>query len=37
MNVHMLSFAEALAMVQDGRIKDAKTIIGLLLAAPHLR
>ena len=28
-----LPFAEALAMVHDGRIEDAKTIIGLLLAA----
>jgi ADP-ribose pyrophosphatase len=37
MNVHMLPLGEALAMVQDGRIKDAKTIIGLLLASPHLR
>ncbi len=37
MNVHMLPFAEALAMVGDGRIKDAKTIIGLLLAAPQCR
>lgn len=32
----LVSWAEALAMAQDGRIHDAKTLVGLLLAA-HLR
>lgn len=36
MNVHMIPFADALGMVRDGRIKDAKTIIGLQLAMPYL-
>jgi len=29
-------FAEALEMISDGRIEDAKTIIGLMLAAPRI-
>lgn len=36
MNVHMIGFDEALHMVRAGSIKDAKTIIGLLLAQPHV-
>ena len=32
MSIHMIPFQEALAMVKSGAIKDAKTIIGLLLA-----
>jgi ADP-ribose pyrophosphatase len=37
MNVHFIPYAEALAMVHAGTIKDAKTIIGLLLAQSHIR
>ena len=33
MTVERIPLAEALAMVDDGRITDAKTVIGLLLAA----
>jgi 8-oxo-dGTP pyrophosphatase MutT (NUDIX family) len=33
MAVHRLPLAEALAMVDDGRITDAKTVIGLLVLA----
>ena len=31
-----VSFAEALEMITDGEIEDAKTIIGLMLAAPRV-
>jgi ADP-ribose pyrophosphatase len=31
-----ISFAEALEMISDGEIEDAKTIIGLMLAAPRI-
>jgi len=31
-----VSLAEALEMITDGEIEDAKTIIGLMLAAPHI-
>lgn len=31
-----VSFSEALEMISDGEIEDAKTIIGLMLAAPRL-
>lgn len=31
-----LPFQQALEMITDGEIEDAKTIIGLMLAAPHL-
>ena len=31
-----VSFAEALEMITDGEIEDAKTIIGLMLAAPRI-
>jgi ADP-ribose pyrophosphatase len=31
-----LPFARALEMISDGEIEDAKTIIGLMLAAPHV-
>jgi ADP-ribose pyrophosphatase len=31
-----LSFEEALEMISDGEIEDAKTIIGLMLAAPRI-
>jgi len=31
-----VSFAEALAMITDGEIEDAKTIIGLMLATPRI-
>lgn len=39
METRLVSFAEALEMVNDGRLKDAKSAYGLLLAArrhPHL-
>jgi ADP-ribose pyrophosphatase len=36
MTVEPVALTEALAMVGDGRIRDAKTIIGLLLARTHL-
>lgn len=36
MTVERLPLAEGLAMVHDGRITDAKTIIGLLLTAPRV-
>jgi ADP-ribose pyrophosphatase len=39
MQTMLVPFAEALAMVDDGRLKDAKSAFGLLLAArrhPHL-
>jgi ADP-ribose pyrophosphatase len=29
-------FSEALEMITDGEIQDAKTIIGLMLAAPRV-
>lgn len=35
MTVERVALDEALAMVEDGRITDAKTIIGLTLAARH--
>ena len=31
-----VSFAQALEMISDGEIEDAKTIIGLMLAAPRI-
>lgn len=31
-----VSFSEALEMISDGEIEDAKTIIGLILAAPRI-
>ena len=31
-----VNFAEALEMITDGEIEDAKTIIGLMLAAPRI-
>lgn len=31
-----LPFSRALEMISDGEIEDAKTIIGLMLAAPHI-
>ena len=31
-----VSFSEALEMISDGEIQDAKTIIGLMLAAPRI-
>lgn len=31
-----LPFSRALEMISDGEIEDAKTIIGLMLAAPHV-
>ena len=34
--VHRVTFAEAEAMIADGRIEDAKTIIGVLLAQREL-
>jgi ADP-ribose pyrophosphatase len=34
--VHWLPFATALAQVQDGTIRDAKTMLGLLLGAGRL-
>ncbi len=36
MEVVRLPFAEALAMARAGELTDAKTALGLLLAAPHL-
>ncbi|RCX31881.1 NUDIX hydrolase [Thioalbus denitrificans] len=36
MEVHWLSYAEALRQALDGRLRDAKTIIGLLRARPLL-
>jgi ADP-ribose pyrophosphatase len=34
--VHKVKFSEALAMIEDGEIQDAKSIAGLLLARNHL-
>jgi ADP-ribose pyrophosphatase len=34
--IERLSFSEALEMISDGEIEDAKTIIGLMLAAPRI-
>jgi ADP-ribose pyrophosphatase len=31
-----LPFSRALEMISDGEIEDAKTIIGLMLAAPRI-
>jgi ADP-ribose pyrophosphatase len=31
-----IPFSQALKMISDGEIADAKTIIGLMLAAPHI-
>jgi len=31
-----ISFSEALEMITDGEIEDAKTIVGLMLAAPRI-
>ena len=36
MTIERISVSEALRMIDDGRITDAKTIIGLTLAARHL-
>jgi ADP-ribose pyrophosphatase len=36
LEVMRLPFAEALEMITDGEIEDAKTIIGLMLAAPRV-
>ncbi|MBW3658681.1 MAG: NUDIX hydrolase [Actinobacteria bacterium] len=36
MEVVRLPFADALAQVRAGELTDAKTVIGLLLAAPHV-
>jgi ADP-ribose pyrophosphatase len=36
LEVMRLPFAEALEMISDGEIEDAKTIIGLMLAAPRV-
>lgn len=36
LDVVRLPFAEALEMITDGEIEDAKTIIGLMLAAPRV-
>lgn len=36
MEVHWLSYSEALRQALDGRLRDAKTIIGLLRARPLL-
>jgi len=36
LNVVRLSFRRAMEMISDGEIEDAKTIIGLMLAAQHL-
>ncbi len=35
--VEPVALSEALAMCRDGRIRDGKTVVGLLLAAPHVR
>jgi 8-oxo-dGTP pyrophosphatase MutT (NUDIX family) len=37
MTIERLPLHEALTMVHDGHITDAKTIIGLLLTVPHCR
>jgi hypothetical protein len=37
MTLERIPFSDALAMVVDGRIDDAKTVIGLLLTERHLR
>ena len=37
LEVLALPFAEARAMALDGRLSDAKSIVGLLWAEPHLR
>jgi ADP-ribose pyrophosphatase len=37
LDVIRVPFAEALEMISDGEIQDAKTIIGLLMAAPRVR
>jgi len=34
--VHWLNFDTALNQVHDGTLRDAKTLLGLLLAASHL-
>lgn len=36
LDVVRLPLSQALEMITDGEIEDAKTIIGLMLAAPHL-
>ncbi len=36
LSVHWVPFAEALEMIRDGRIDDAKTIAGLHLATSHV-
>jgi ADP-ribose pyrophosphatase len=37
MTLHLLTLDDVLAMVEDGRIRDAKTVAGLLLAERRLR
>ena len=37
MTVHQIALTEALALVADGTITDAKTVMGLLLADQRLR
>ncbi len=37
MSVHLLPFPEALLQVQRGELKDSKTVVGILLAARHIR
>ncbi len=36
LEVVRVPFSEALEMITDGEIEDAKTIIGLMLAAPRV-
>jgi hypothetical protein len=37
MTIEELPLREAIAMVLDGRIEDAKSVVGLLLAERYLR
>ena len=37
MEVLQLELSEAIGWIQDGRIRDAKTVVGLLMAERHLR
>ena len=36
LDVVRIPFSQALEMITDGEIEDAKTIIGLMLAAPRV-
>jgi ADP-ribose pyrophosphatase len=36
LEVVRIPFSQALEMVTDGEIEDAKTIVGLMLAAPRI-